>query len=97
MTVRCSFRFALACALCSTITLPAWSQSKDGRENYDVRAASSEDESYGVVFDDDPMFALGPDTLIPLLKVRTNRFPVTRLLRPRASFVPELLKSVESF
>jgi hypothetical protein len=101
MTVRCSFRFALSCALGSTITLPAWSQSKDGRadaqENYDVRAASSADESYGVVFDDDPMFALGPDTLIPLLKVRTNRFPVTRLLRPRASFVPELLKSVESF
>lgn len=100
MTVRRSFRFTLAYAFCSTIALPSWSQSKmDGEsaeQPFAVRAPASENESYGVVFDDDPMFALGPDTLIPRLTVRKG-VPMAGLLRPRASFVPELLKSVEGF
>lgn len=94
MTTRTSVRFTLAWVLGFTIAGPAWSQSRD--ENYAVREASSADESYGVVFDDDPMFALGPDTLIPRLTVRKGA-PMAGLLRPRTSFVPELLKSAESF
>jgi hypothetical protein len=100
MTVRSSLVFTLTCAFGITIALPGWAQAEapvaGTEETYSVRAAASENESYGVVFEDDPMFALGPDTLIPRLTVRKG-VPMAGLLRPRASFVPELLKSVESF
>ncbi len=98
MSIHDFVRFALAGAFFTTMAVPAWSQSREApdAEGYDVRAAAQEGESYGVVFDDDPMFALGPDTLIPRLTVRKS-VPMAGLLRPRTSFVPELLKSAETF
>lgn len=100
MTMSSSIRFTLACALCTTISSTAWSQAPRAperrAEEYSVQAAASADESYGVVFDDDPMFALGPDTWIPRISVRRG-VPMTRLLRPRTSFVPEITKSAETF
>ncbi|MBI4951736.1 MAG: hypothetical protein HY908_06855 [Myxococcales bacterium] len=55
---------------------------------------ASTDQSYGYDFADDPLTALVGGSNIPLIRVRQLR--VRRmLLRPRASFVPELLKSVE--
>lgn len=52
------------------------------------------EQSYGYDFADDPLTALVGGSDIPLIRVRQLR--VRRmLLRPRASFVPELLKSVE--
>ena len=93
-------RFALSCVFCVTISNTAWSQAQSApaepAEDYRVRAPSTADESYGVVFEDDPMFALGPDALIPRLTVRKG-VPMTMLLRARTSFVPEILKSAETF
>jgi hypothetical protein len=51
--------------------------------------------SYTVEFVDDALNALGQDTLIPRIVVRP-RPPRTTLIRPRTSFVTELLKSADS-
>jgi hypothetical protein len=51
--------------------------------------------SYTVEFVDDALNALGQDVLIPRIVVRP-RAPRTTLIRPRTSFVTELLKSADS-
>jgi hypothetical protein len=51
--------------------------------------------SYTVEFVDDALNALGHGTLIPRIVVRP-RVPRTTLIRPRTSFVNQLLKSAES-
>jgi hypothetical protein len=53
------------------------------------------DASYTVEFIDDALNALGHGTLIPRIVVRP-RVPRTTLIRPRTSFVNQLLKSAES-
>ena len=53
------------------------------------------DQRYHYRFDDDYMVGDTLSTTPPLLRLRT-RLPRVSLLRPRASFVPEMLKSVES-
>jgi hypothetical protein len=50
--------------------------------------------SYKVEFTDDPLNALNDGVLIPRIVVRPGAVRVM-LLRPRASFVTEMLKSVE--
>jgi hypothetical protein len=55
-------------------------------------SACAEDLTYR--FDDDLLDAQGLDSKAALIKVRQPKVRVT-LIRPRASFVPELLKSVE--
>ena len=53
------------------------------------------DEGYGYEFSDDPLAAggFGPNDAT----IRVRRGPVrTTLIRPRTSFVPEMLKSVEN-
>ena len=57
-----------------------------------AQVASAEDQYYR--FDDDLLGAEGLDTKAALIKVRRPQPRVT-LIRPRASFVPELLKTVE--
>ncbi|MCC6525190.1 MAG: hypothetical protein IT373_21230 [Polyangiaceae bacterium] len=57
-----------------------------------------EDKGTGDVvykFGDDPLSALGRDTNLAVLKVRNHTVRKT-LIRPRVSFVREMLKSVES-
>jgi len=54
--------------------------------------ASAEDQYYR--FDDDLLGAEGLEPTGPIIK-GTGKRPITTLLRPRVSFVPELLKSVE--
>ena len=49
---------------------------------------------YEVTFDDDALQALGADVLVPRITVRP-RPERALLIRPRTSFVPEMLKSVE--
>jgi hypothetical protein len=57
-----------------------------------AQVACAEDQYYE--FKDDPLSAGGLDPNGAQLKVR-KKPPITTLIRPRASFVPELLKSVE--
>lgn len=61
-----------------------------------AQAASSEsDEGYGYEFDDDPLNAggFGPNDATIRVRPKAAR---TTLIRPRTSFVPEMLKSVEN-
>lgn len=53
------------------------------------------DEGYGYEFDDDPLSAggFGPNDATIRVRPRAAR---TTLIRPRTSFVPEMLKSVEN-
>lgn len=53
------------------------------------------DEGYGYEFSDDPLAAGGFGPTDATIRVRPG--PVrTTLIRPRTSFVPEMLKSVEN-
>jgi hypothetical protein len=58
-------------------------------------AAGKKDEGYGYEFSDDPLSAGGFGPNDATIRVRPG--PVrTTLIRPRTSFVPEMLKSVEN-
>jgi hypothetical protein len=59
-----------------------------------VAGAQSKDENYGYRFDDDLMVGDTFTTPPPILKIRPKP-PRIMLIRPRASFVGEMLKSVE--
>lgn len=57
--------------------------------------AKGKDEGYGYEFSDDPLAAGGFGPNDATIRVRPG--PVrTTLIRPRTSFVPEMLKSVEN-
>jgi hypothetical protein len=62
-----------------------------------AQAAGTEEnkEGYGYTFDDDPLAAggFGPNDATIRVRPRAAR---TTLIRPRTSFVPEMLKSVEN-
>jgi hypothetical protein len=74
----------VAAALLSAIASSAMAQGK-----------SKKDEGYGYEFSDDPLNAGGFGPNDATIRVRPG--PVrTTLIRPRTSFVPEMLKSVEN-
>lgn len=56
---------------------------------------SKSDDGYGYQFDDDPLNAggFGPNDATIRVRAKAAR---TTLIRPRISFVPEMLKSVEN-
>jgi len=58
-------------------------------------AAKDDAGDYGYEFDDDPLNAGGFGPNDSTIKVRA-RAARTTLIRPRTSFVPEMLKSVEN-
>jgi hypothetical protein len=58
-------------------------------------AAGSAAEGYGYTFSDDPLSAGGFGPNDATIRVRPNAVRNT-LIRPRTSFVPEMLKSVEN-
>lgn len=59
------------------------------------KAAGGDKEGYGYEFSDDPLAAGGFGPNDATIRVRPG--PVrTTLIRPRTSFVPEMLKSVEN-
>ncbi len=62
-----------------------------------AQAARTEDKAdgYGYEFDDDPLNAggFGPNDATIRVRAKAAR---TTLIRPRTSFVPEMLKSVEN-
>jgi hypothetical protein len=60
-----------------------------------AKDAGKSDEGYGYEFDDDPLNAggFGPNDATIRVRPKAAR---TTLIRPRTSFVPEMLKSVEN-
>jgi len=74
--------------LALTLTTAAFAQDK---------GVSSQDtnDGYGYEFDDDPLNAggFGPNDATIRVRAKAAR---TTLIRPRTSFVPEMLKSVEN-
>ena len=60
-----------------------------------TQSFAQDDEGYGYEFEDDPLNAggFGPNDATIRVRPKAAR---TTLIRPRTSFVPEMLKSVEN-
>lgn len=70
-------------------------QAPGGAAGVKSTAGGKEGEGYGYEFSDDPLAAGGFGPNDATIRVRPG--PVrTTLIRPRTSFVPEMLKSVEN-
>ncbi|MBM4374507.1 MAG: hypothetical protein FJ095_05430 [Deltaproteobacteria bacterium] len=83
-------RFALALTLAGGAFLVSSAASAQGVKSSDA----GDGEGYGYEFADDPLSAGGFGPTDATIRVRPG--PVRRtLIRPRTSFVPEMLKSVE--
>jgi hypothetical protein len=90
-----SFRFglaALALGAAAFVIAPA-AHAQDAK-SAKVKENKTE-EGYGYTFDDDPLNAggFGPNDATIRVRPKAAR---TTLIRPRTSFVPEMLKSVEN-
>lgn len=84
--------FALALALTSASASFAQQPGAGGGGG---AKSTSDKEGYGYEFSDDPLAAGGFGPNDATIRVRPG--PVrTTLIRPRTSFVPEMLKSVEN-
>lgn len=85
--------FGLVAAAFALTSASAFAQSEGG--GIKATEAAGKEEGYGYEFSDDPLAAggLGPNDAT----IRVRPGPVRRtLIRPRTSFVPEMLKSVEN-
>ncbi len=60
-----------------------------------AKPAGGKEDGYGYDFKDDPLSAGGLNPNDSTIRVRPGP-PRTTLIRPRTSFVPEMLKSVEN-
>lgn len=86
----------LASGLTLLVAAPAFAQDKD--DGGGAAAAGGEragGEGYGYEFEDDPLNAGGFGPNDATIKVRPKAARTT-LIRPRTSFVTEMLKSVEN-
>ena len=73
----------------------AFAQAAAGGAPAGTKATGESKEGYGYEFSDDPLSAGGFGPSDATIRVRPG--PVrTTLIRPRTSFVPEMLKSVEN-
>jgi hypothetical protein len=82
------FSFAL-------LSSSAFAQNTGGGGGTKTTAGGGKEEGYGYEFSDDPLSAGGFGPNDATIRVRPG--PVrTTLIRPRTSFVPEMLKSVEN-
>ena len=93
---------ALAIGLTAFVAAPSvFAQAKAPGGGASAAAATtttggdSKDEGYGYTFDDDPLNAGGFGPNDATIRVRPKAARAT-LIRPRTSFVPEMLKSVEN-
>lgn len=89
--------FGLVAAAFVLTSASAFAQQPGGGGGGGVKAtgAAGKDEGYGYEFSDDPLAAGGFGPNDATIRVRPG--PVrTTLIRPRTSFVPEMLKSVEN-
>ncbi|WP_437320455.1 hypothetical protein [Sorangium sp. So ce385] len=79
----------MAAVLTSVVASSAFAQAAQGG------GGGKKEEGYGYEFSDDPLNAGGFGPNDATIRVRPG--PVrTTLIRPRTSFVPEMLKSVEN-
>jgi len=87
-----SFRVGFAASLAIAALLAAPSVFAQGKAK---AKEGKSDDGYGYTFDDDPLNAggFGPNDATIRVRPRAAR---TTLIRPRTSFVPEMLKSVEN-
>ena len=83
----------LAAGLSLLVTVPAFAQ--DQKEAAGAGDENAGGEGYGYEFEDDPLNAGGFGPNDATIKVRP-RAARTTLIRPRTSFVTEMLKSVEN-
>ena len=84
----------MALGLATFVVMPsAFAQDKGAAGA--VKDTGKTDEGYGYEFDDDPLNAggFGPNDATIRVRPKAAR---TTLIRPRTSFVPEMLKSVEN-
>lgn len=80
---------AIAAGICVMLAAPfAFAQPKGAD-------AGKKDQGYGYEFTDDPLNAGGFGPNDATIRVRPGPIRTT-LIRPRTSFVPEMLKSVEN-
>jgi hypothetical protein len=80
---------AIAAGICMMLAAPlAFAQAKGAD-------AGKKDQGYGYEFTDDPLNAGGFGPNDATIRVRPGPIRTT-LIRPRTSFVPEMLKSVEN-
>jgi len=92
--------FGIAAATLLLTGAPAFAQAPaaapgGGAGGAKASGAGGKDEGYGYEFSDDPLAAGGFGPNDATIRVRPG--PVrTTLIRPRTSFVPEMLKSVEN-
>ena len=86
--MRIGMRFAVAGSVLVALAFSAGVASAQVKE-------SKSDDGYGYQFDDDPLNAggFGPNDATIRVRAKAAR---TTLIRPRISFVPEMLKSVEN-
>jgi hypothetical protein len=77
------------------LSVPSFAQDAAGAAGAAGAAKSDNGGDYGYKFEDDPLSAGGFGPSDATIRVRPG--PVrTTLIRPRTSFVPEMLKSVEN-
>ena len=91
--IKCT---AIAIGLAAFVLTPAlFAQVKTTETAAAGAAAGGGDGGYGYEFDDDPLNAggFGPNDATIRVRPKAAR---TTLIRPRTSFVPEMLKSVEN-
>ena len=85
----------LAATAVLVIAGSALAQDKGAGAGVKATGAGGKEDSYGYEFSDDPLSAGGFGPNDATIRVRPG--PVrTTLIRPRTSFVPEMLKSVEN-
>lgn len=86
--IKCT---AIAIGLAAFVATPVLFAQVKTTEN----ASAGGDSGYGYEFDDDPLNAggFGPNDATIRVRPKAAR---TTLIRPRTSFVPEMLKSVEN-
>jgi hypothetical protein len=83
-----------AASVLATVPSSSWAQDAAGGAAA-PSATGSGNGDYGYKFEDDPLSAGGFGPTDATIRVRPG--PVrTTLIRPRTSFVPEMLKSVEN-
>jgi hypothetical protein len=83
--------FGVAVGLATIVVAPS-AFAQGARESGD---GGGDEKGYGYEFEDDPLNAggFGPNDATIRVRPRAAR---TTLIRPRISFVPEMLKSVEN-
>lgn len=84
-----------AAVVTAVLAVVAFSSSAMAQEKGVKETAGGGGDGYGYEFDDDPLNAGGFGPNDATIRVRPKAMRTT-LIRPRTSFIPEMLKSVEN-